>query len=642
MKFFLLAIFLSVFFQTNAQYPKLIVQFKDKRDNTYSLDNPSLFLSQRAIERRKRYNIGIDSTDLPITQKYIDSIRLAGNVNVLSESKWLNQVLIETRDQNAINKIMSFPFVTSAKGIGYRAANSRRIDKIKKLPDPVNFLEVQRPLETTGNIYNYGDNYNQVHIHEGEFLHNKGFHGETMQIAVLDAGFLQYKTITAFDSIRMNGQILGERDFVAFDNSVNEDDSHGMYCLSILSANWPGQMVGTAPKANYWLIRTENAASEYPIEEHNWVAGAEFADSSGCDMISSSLGYYDFDDSSFNHTYADFYKNVAMVSLGASIAGRKGMIVTNSAGNEGARNWKYLIFPADADSVCSVGAVNSAGAIAGFSSYGYAGKVKPNIVSVGAGTVIAGLNNQPVSGNGTSFSNPNIAGLIACLWQAFPAVNNIKILDAVYKSSDRYSAPDDRYGYGIPNFRIAYQLLKHAQNIALYGNQWLFVTPDPFSNQIDTKFIGRIDGTAKVELINDAGQVVAAQSFITEKEEIYNHTFTNLANLPAGFYTVKYSDSTTAQSVRLQKGNIFARDWLLAVPNPFQNDLIVYLKVPESGDVNLRLIDAKGSVVETITARVTQNEIKTIHLNTIQKLQRGVYFLQYLSKTQKRTIRLLK
>lgn len=643
MKFFLLEIFFTIFFfQANAQYPKLIVQLKDKSNNTFSLENPAQFLSERAIERRRRNNISIDSTDLPVTTKFKDSIRLAGNVKVLSESRWLNQVLIETTDEGAINKIMSMPFVKSAKGIGYREANTSRIGKTKKPPSPVNLSAANRPLETTANTYNYGNNYNQVHIHEGEFLHNKGFDGETMQIAVLDAGFLQYKTITAFDSIRMNGQILGERDFVAFDNSVNEDASHGMYCLSILSANWPGQMVGTAPKANYWLIRTENGASEYPIEEHNWVAGAEFADSVGADMISSSLGYYDFDDSSFNHTYGDFYKNAAMVSLGASIAVRKGMIVTNSAGNEGGNDWKYIIFPADADSVCAVGAINSAGAVAGFSSYGYQGKVKPNIVSVGAGIVIAGLNNQPVSGNGTSFSNPNIAGLIACLWQAFPSVGNMKILDAVYKSADRFANPDDRYGYGIPNFRIAYRLLKHDQNVAFYGDEWLFATPDPFADKIDIKLIGRIDGPAKVELINNAGQVITTQNFITEKEEIYNYTFANLVNQPAGFYAIRYSDSITSRSVTLQKGNIFEKNWLIAVPNPFKNDLIVYLKAPETGDVNLRLIDAKGSVVEIVSARVSQNEIRTMPFNTIPTLPQGTYFLQYLGKTQKLTISLLK
>lgn len=643
MKVFLGGLFLVCgFFQVNAQYPKLIVQLKDKGGNTYSFDNPPQFLSQRAIERRKRYNISIDSTDLPVTQKFIDSIQLSGNVKVLSTSKWLNQVLIETTDQAAVDKIMSFSFVRSAKGLGYRTPNISRIDKTITPLNPSNIPGANRPVETTDNTYNYGNNYSQVHIHDGEFLHNKGFHGETMQIAVLDAGFMEYKNVTAFDSVRMNRQILGERDFVAFENSVNEDNSHGMYCLSILSANWPGQMVGTAPKASYWLLRTENGASEYPIEEHNWVAGAEFADSTGSDMISSSLGYYDFDDSSFNHSYDDFYKNTAMVSLGASVAVRKGMIVMNSAGNEGNNNWKYLIFPADADSVCAVGAINASGAIAGFSSYGYGEKVKPNIVSLGAGTVIAGLNNEPVSGNGTSFSNPNIAGLIACLWQAFPSVNNMKILDAVYKSSDRYSTPDDRYGFGIPNFRVAYQLLKHDENIALYGNEWFFVTPDPFTTKIDAKFIARTDGSTKLELINDAGQVIATQNFLTEKEEIYNYTFSNLTNLPSGFYTVKYSDSSTTKSISLQKGNIFDKDWLLAVPNPFRNDLIIYLKAPETGEITLRLIDAKGSVVEIATQEVTQNETRTIRFKTIQKLQRGAYYLQYQSKAQKRTIRLMK
>lgn len=641
MKFFLLA-FLSVsfFLPANAQYPKLIVQLKDKSSNTYSLGNPSQFLSQRAIERRKRYNISIDSADLPVTKQYIDSIRLAGNVKVLSESKWLNQVLIETADQNAINKIKAFAFVKSAKGIGYRPVKTSSIDKFKPLP--VNLSGANRPLETAGNTYDYGNNYNQVHIHEGEFLHNKGFHGETIQIAVLDAGFMQYKTITAFDSVRLNKQILGERDFVAFDNSVNEDDSHGMYCLSILCADWPGQMIGTAPKANYWLIRTENAASEYPIEEHNWVAGAEFADSAGADMISSSLGYSDFDDSSFNHNYTDFYKQTTMVSIGAAIAVKKGMIVTNSAGNEGSQQWKYIIFPADADSVCAVGAINNAGAIASFSSYGYMGKVKPNIVSIGAGTVIAGLNNQPVSGNGTSFSNPNAAGLIACLWQAFPSDNNMKILDAVYKSADRYNTPDNQYGYGIPNFRIAYQLLKHDENIALYGTNWLFVTPNPFTTQIDTKFIARTDGPAKLELINAMGKVIASQNIITEKEEIYNYTFNNLTNVPAGFYSVKYSDSTLTQTISLQKGNIFEKDWLLVIPNPFKDDFSVYLKAPESGEVTLRLIDAKGSVAGIISENVVQNENHTIRFKTIQKLQSGAYFIQYISKTQKRIIRLIK
>ena len=179
----------------------------------------------------------------------------------------------------------------------------------------------------------------------------------------------------------------------------------------------------------------------------------------GADLISSSLGYYKFDNSSYNYTYDNFYNNSTIVSKGAAYAAEKGMIVTNSAGNEGNNSWKYLLFPADVDSVCSVGAVNASGDIASFSSYGYAGRVKPDIVSVGSNTVVysgSGVGN----GSGTSFANPNINGLIACLWQAFPAYNNITILDAVYAGASQYNNPDNRYGYGIPDMKAAYKILK--------------------------------------------------------------------------------------------------------------------------------------------------------------------------------------
>ncbi|MDQ6813468.1 MAG: S8 family peptidase [Bacteroidota bacterium] len=642
MKTTLITILFLVAARADGQYNKLIIQLTDKGTSIFSFSKPSEFLSQRAIQRRTRFNIAIDSLDIPVNIKYVDSIRNAGNVNILSTSKWLNQVLIETNDLTALKKIGLFAFVKTTKGVGNRSAATIKNDKFREPAGTPQMPLSQRVTEANSDTYNYGSNYPQIHIHEGEYLHNKGYHGESMQIAVLDAGFKQYKTITAFDSIRNNGQVLGERDFVAFDNSVNEDDAHGMQCLSIMSANWPGKMVGTAPKASYWLIRTENAATEYPIEEHNWVVGAEFADSTGCDLISTSLGYTTFDDPSFNHTYNELYKNAAMVSQGASIAVKKGMIVSASAGNDGASSWKYISFPADADSVCTVGAVNVSGAIASFSSYGYPGKVKPNIVSVGSGTVMAGANNLPTTGNGTSYSNPNVAGLIACLWQAFKNVSNMKILDAVYKSADKYNSPDNRYGYGLPNFRIAYQLLKHDENVALYGNEWLFATPRPFNSDLSIKFIGRTDGAVTISLVSPTGQTVAIHNFTSEKEEVYNYTFSNLGSLPPGLYSVIYSDGTTTHVITVQKGNIFEKEWLVAVPNPFKNDLTIYIKGQETGEVNLRLIDTRGNVVEIITTQVTQNETATIHFQHVQNVSSGVYFLQYKGQSQKRTIRLFK
>ena len=627
-----------------SQYPKLIIQFTNKSDNTFSTGNASPYLSARALQRRIKQNIPIDSMDLPITLRYIDSVRLAGNVVILSKSKWLNQVLIQSTDAAALSKIQIFPFVKSVRGVAYRSSSTQAPahEKFNEETLPANAapLLAQR---TMGDLISYGNSYSQVHIHEGEFLHNKGYRGETMQIAVLDGGFRQYKTNTAFDSIRLNNQVMGERDFVAFDNSVNEDDMHGANCLSILSANWPGRMVGTAPHAGYWLLRTENVASEFPVEEHNWVVGAEFADSSGVDMISSSLGYFDFDDPAFNHSYSQFYKNSTMVSLGATTAAKKGMIVMNSAGNEGNTNWKYLGFPADADSVCAVGAVNAAGQIASFSSYGYSGKIKPNIVSVGSGTVIAGANNQPTTGNGTSFSNPNVAGLIACLWQAFPTFKNMEILDAVYKSSDRYTAPTDRFGYGIPNFKTAYRLLKKQLNFATFGANWLVATPNPFTSTIEATFVGQVDGNAKLDLVNAAGQVIFSKSFLTEIEEVYTYNFLNLEPLPAGAYAVKYADSLTNRIVTLQKtSGTVNSDWLRLIPgNVFTNNISVSFTAPETAPVSFRILDAKGSKIAEKHLTISQGQTQTVDFN-FHNLAKGVYFLQYLSKTQQRVVRLLK
>lgn len=536
---------------SEAQFSKLVVQFKDKNGTPYMLGAPGQYLSARAIQRRARYNILTDSTDLPIVPRYLDSVRAQGPVTILSRSKWLNQILIQTTDSATIQKIRALPFVKFSQSIGLRVLPVEQpASKLEPVGDPV--APPSSTLRTTADQYNYGNSYNQIHIHQGEYLHNKGFSGQGMLIAVLDAGFNSYRTITAFDSIRQRGQVMGERDFVAYDNSVNEDDSHGKNCLSIIAANWPGRMVGSAPGANFWLVRTEDAATEYPIEEYNWVVGAEFADSCGTDLITSSLGYTTFDNAAFNHTYSQFYNNSTIITQGASLAVKKGMIVTNSAGNDGAAAWKYLGFPADADSVCAVGAVTNAGVIASFSSYGYPGKQKPNVVSVGSGTVIAGTT-APTTGSGTSYSNPNMAGLITCLWQAFPRFNNMKILGALYASSDRAANPTDRYGYGIPNMKTAYRSLKAEENQLLYGNNWLIVSPVVFIDTLSVQFVSQIDGNATIEILNAAQMVVTTQTIVAEKEEVYVLRFLIPSGLPAGTYTVRYSDGTAMKTVQVQR-----------------------------------------------------------------------------------------
>lgn len=465
MKKTILLLFNALFFfaiSSHAQFTRYVVKFTDKGSNPFSINNPIQYLTQRSIDRRTRYNIAIDSTDLPITPRYIDSIKMAGAVTILNTSKWLNQVAIQTSDAAALTKINSFPFVIATAPVGSFASptdkpvNKKLDAELTDLPSP------ETPAIIAGDYYNYGLSYGQVHLHNGEFLHNRGFRGQGMYMAVLDAGFYHYLTLPTFDSIRNNGQVLGTWDFVAGDASVDEDNSHGMNCLSTIAANMPGVFMGTAPKTSFYLFRTEDVNSEYPIEEQNWVAGMERADSLGVEITSTSLGYYSFDNPALNYTYADLDGNTTLSARGADMAAKKGMLCVIAAGNEGTSAWHYIITPSDADSVMAVGAVNTSGVVGSFSSYGPSsdGQIKPSVAAVGVGAVIANPSNgQPTYGNGTSFATPNMAGLTTCLWQAFPEINNMGIINVMQQSATRANNPDDRMGYGIPDMKKAFVLL---------------------------------------------------------------------------------------------------------------------------------------------------------------------------------------
>lgn len=553
------------------QYSRYIVQLKDKKGTAHNLSNASTYLSAKAIERRIKQKLTVDSTDLPIAVSYLDSIRAVPNVQVINVSKWLNQVLIRTTDANAITKINSFPFVKKTDGIAAQANPLIDVpiqNKFKETVQPIPPAElINGAFGTKGTsgiqTLNYGSSLNQIRLHEGEYLHDLGFTGEGITIAVLDAGFFGYKTNAALDSSRMKGNILGEWDYVLNESSVNEDHPHGLYCLSIIAANKPGQYVGAAPHAKFYLFRTEEAATEYPVEEQNWVVAAEYSDSAGVDMISSSLGYSDFDDPSFNYTHAQRNGNFSIITRGADLAAKKGIIVMNSAGNSGnaAGEGKFVSCPADGDSVFTVGATNVTGTIASFSSWGPngAGKVKPNIVSVGQGTALINTSGNPSSGNGTSFSNPLACGLIACLWQAFPEFTNMEIMSAVQKSSSRFSTPDDRYGYGIPNFRLAHGILSKERELknfnTILGDTWLKAYPNPFTQlqSFRVAFKAPTDGIGIFQVVNAAGQLMDARSMNITLNQLYLIDFTNTDKLQKGVYFVRYTDGKNKKTLKIVK-----------------------------------------------------------------------------------------
>jgi len=460
MKYFYFLAFLVIsgmaFSQVAPNY--YAIKFTDKDNNEYTLDQPEDFLTQRSLDRRSNQGIGFNITDLPITDSYVQQVAEVG-VEIKRRVKWINTILIKTTNASLIDDVLALPFVESATKI----ADQNTYPPLK----PKNFFEVEKnwieePVQNKQNkstsILDYGDAYDQINLINGIPLHEMGYQGQGMVIAVLDGGFIGADERIVFDSLWDNNQILGYRDFASEENNVFSGSAHGTNVLSTMGANWPGQMIGTAPKADYWLLKTEFTDYENIIEEYNWLVGAAFADSVGADIINSSLGYSTFDDPNMDHSWEDLDGNTAIVTIGADLAASKGILPVNSAGNEGSSSWQYISCPADGDSVFAIGATDKYGNIAGFSSRGYPldPRIKPNICAVGSGTTVADAYYDYItSSSGTSFSSPTIAGMTACLWQANPGFTNQDIMNALQFSASQAGDPDKTYGYGIPDYAAA-------------------------------------------------------------------------------------------------------------------------------------------------------------------------------------------
>ena len=549
----LLIAFVAVVLQSMAQIApdKYYVQFTDKNNSPYSLNNPEAFLTQRAIERRANQGIGYDERDLPVNPQYVDGVAATG-AEILFPTRWLNGTTIHTTDPAVIDAINALPYVVNVRAISANTQNSTKPffenESVGSENRPSNFKN-GRDVEN----FNFGFSYDQINLINGIPLHNAGYRGEGMVIAVLDAGFDFVDTDKLFDSLRNDGRILGTKDFVTPGGNVYQGHYHGRMVLSTMAANIPGLMIGTAPKASYWLLRSENAPQEYVDEEYNWVSAAEFADSVGADVINSSLGYTEFDDPSQNHTYADMDGNTTVVTRGADVAAAKGILVVNSAGNSGSDSWYYIGAPADGDSVFTIGAVDNFGNYANFSSKGPTadGRIKPNIVATGLSTTISDGNDSITYGSGTSFSSPIIAGMSACLWQAMPGKTNMEIQDAIMQSASQASNPDDFIGWGIPNYQSAWWTLTSIDSNEDAGSNFVQVYPNPFSNYIYLKLKEIEKDGVEVKVINMMGEVIFSQSVSTPVYKISLENFSK--NMPKGFYFLQVSDKSKVQTVKLVK-----------------------------------------------------------------------------------------
>lgn len=508
--------------------------FSDKENVEASISNPISILSQKAIDRKANHNVAIDYRDVPVNESYITQVKNSTGITVWAKSKWFNALHVRGSEAD-INMLLDLSFV----------------DHIEFANDDLNATRIVSPIgdkfknEDLRVEFTYGNTQNQVEMLNLHLLHQSDYTGEGMTVAVLDAGFANVNSIDGFQRLRDANKLLDGYDFV----TRNEDEfayignTHGTKVLSTMAGFIEDQFVGTAPDASYFLFRTEDAASENPVEESYWVEAAERADSLGVDIINTSLGYKGYDDPSYSYQPVDLDGNSAFITRGANIASEKGMLLVNSAGNSGASG---VNAPADSPNILSVGAVDENGDYASFSSQGsdFQPTLKPDVMARGASSFVISALGSMVQNNGTSFSSPILAGGVACLWQALPSMTNSQLMDLIRESSSQYETPDYLMGHGIPDFQLALDtglLIQDYQNIVFK------IFPNPIISDVQIIFPGEID-RAELHIFDALGKL------IYKKEIVENEGLINLEHLSGGIYMAKIiAVNNTSQTFKLIK-----------------------------------------------------------------------------------------
>ena len=528
--FSLLWLFLGLSVALFAQSPTCYrIYLSDKNNTPYSIDNPSEYLSQRAIDKRARFNIPITEQDLPVNPQYKQQIlALHAEIQPLAVSKWMNTFTIYCPDSTVLPQILSLPFVDSMEAVGNYVLYDAPVYQHPENPIPM----VHSSSIPTKDAIDYGEGLAQIALFNGVPLHEEGFHGEGMLIAVIDGGFFGIENTNFYQDLVNSGRFYGHYSLMPnFVDTLTSgwDEVHGTVVTSAMAANTNGELVGTAPGASYALIHTEWVGSEEIIEEDFWANGAEIADSLGADVINSSLGYRMFPDFPQNDiTYENMDGVHSIASRCATILGQKGVIVCVAAGNDGNSEFYHISRPGDAFDILCVGACTSDSIIASFSSRGYSydGRVKPDITSQGVETACYNPFNMLEFSNGTSLATPVAAGMCACLWQAMPCYTSTQIMQMIRESGHLYDNPNPEFGYGIPNF---YQVYASHVGLNDYKPLTLSIYPNPVTDKL---YLTNLDGNIQsINIYNASGQLIL-QHPVNGNPLIE----INVTSLPKGFY----------------------------------------------------------------------------------------------------------
>ena len=520
--------------QRKGQY---LLLFRDKTGTPFQIAQPDKFLSARAVLRRQQQQISVTERDLPVVPTYVQGLRQAG-ATVLYTSRWLNAALVESTAAQ-LPALLAMPYV---KGLETgRVLNNARLENTASTGNQTS------KFGQLGDVPAYGAAAFQLKQLGVDQMHEQGFHGENKLVAILDAGFLRADKVPFLSTLFAENRVLATYDFPDRNPNVYNDDEHGLNVLSIMAGELPGQFYGPAYKATYLLLRTEIAATENPVEEAYWLFGAEYADSTGADVINSSLGYSTFDNPADNHTYADLTGSKTIISRAATWAAEAGMVVVVSAGNDGAMAWKYIGAPADSPGVLSIGAVDRTGTLARFSSVGPTpdGRLKPDLVALGQGTTLGTSAGVIATGDGTSFSGPLVAALATGFWQAYPTLTATQVRAALRQSGSQADRPDAKYGYGIPNFGRAVPppLATDRPLLPIY--------PNPFTDA-DRVTVPLTDAEltqpVTVKLTDLAGRVVFSRDYAAGQPTAFS---TQATGLQPGMYLLTVASADRTRTVRL-------------------------------------------------------------------------------------------
>lgn len=512
------------------------VFFTDKENVEASISNPISILTQRAIDRKTADGIAIDERDVPVNEFYISQVKQQTGITVYAKSKWFNAIHIRGTQEN-IEALTSLPFVD------FIDFADKSLNASSRLEVSQNKFEIEESMVS----FNYGDTQNQVEMINADDLHLADFTGEGVLVAVMDSGFSNVDTMTGFQRLRDNGDLLGGYDFVDRTSDIYAFDGndHGTKVLSDMAGFRQDEFVGTGPDASYYLFRTEDVFSENPVEESYWVEAAERADSLGVDLINTSLGYRVFDNPAYDYTPAQMDGQTAFITRGASIAAEKGILVVISAGNAGSSPWQTVGAPADAANVLSIGAVDADEVYASFSSQGSSAQPtqKPDVVARGRETYVIASNDAIVQNNGTSFSAPLMSGGIASLMQALPEATPTQIRQFVIESGSQFSNPDNFLGHGIPDLQLALDIGLSVLEQELVDFE---IFPNPVDAELSIRFPFGLEA-AELRLFDVLGKLILEQPITDATNKI------DTSSLKSGVYLLQIKSSTISKTIKLIK-----------------------------------------------------------------------------------------